>query len=547
MSSALFDAAFAHTGKDGGYFLSGDHYVYFEWDKGGGLVKGRTDLTNPAFHGTIKSLLSPDVDPLFTYDLDAACGSDPTSIYLFKGASFIQYDFKNGGANRPGPIFGDEGLFINATPFPIDAAVAGANHKGFLFSGPMCYEVDFDAPDEFYTSSGKLIHEFWEHLDFASGVDFALPGGDGSTVYFFRGGQYAKGYLSDRSDVSKNPPPAAFNNDSWPGMFKAVYTHTGAEQTFPLIGNMAVHASLWGAGGSGAYVSSSDGPGAPGGGGGYVTGTIPVTAPRGPLTITVGAALGDINHQHASSEQGRGGLGGGIDGILVGVGGGGGMSAVHSGATPLLIAGGGGGGGRGGGAYPGPGGAGGTGGVGGGGAAGNGVNGTNPAGAASGGGGGGWSSETSSRGGTGGQGAYTNGGGILTPHTEAKGPDGAAARGMQGGAGGFPGTTMGGGGAAGGGGGGWSGGGGGGSGGNISIAPSGKAGGGGGGAGGTNFIASTVVGHRESGNGTTPGGTGDPAYTHGVGVGGPVGTALPHSSPYDWVGKGGVGLVVLTW
>jgi hypothetical protein len=124
----------------------------------------------------------------------------------------------------------------------------------------------------------------------------------------------------------------------------ARYTYTGSDALFTVpAGVTSVHAKLWGAGGGGVEPAPGSENGG-GGGGGFTVATL-ATTPRTTLSLTVG----EQGHASGTTATFGGGGAAGTSGLSFFSGGsGGGMSAVFTSgnhATPLLIAGGGGGGG----------------------------------------------------------------------------------------------------------------------------------------------------------------------------------------------------------
>lgn len=269
-----------------------------------------------------------------------------------------------------------------------------------------------------------------------------------------------------------------YNNVSGGGGTEAsstVFTSAGSESWTVPDGVTSVTVKAWGAGGAGGSDFEAGTPGN-GGGGGYIEGTIDVTASEN-LTVYVGG-------------------GGTVDTGSSDGGGGGGYSGVFRAANPLFVAGAGGGGGA-----PDAGKNGGNGGAGGGESGADGTNGTDGTGLGTGG--------TQSAGGTGGPGASSENG---ENGSSLAGGDGGQTGGSTGGTngGGSGGIDVIGGDGGGGGGAGYFGGGGG-----------GLEGGGGGGGGGSSWATSTASATTtSSGSGTTAANTGDPDYAGSAGQGG---------------------------
>ena len=137
----------------------------------------------------------------------------------------------------------------------------------------------------------------------------------------------------------------------------SVFNYTGGNQNFAVpAGVTQIQVVLWGAGGTAGGISSAGNDPAPGGGGGYVAGTLAVT-PAENLTVVVGGVIQtyqQANNGQTSSPIGTAtafpdggtygiGDGAGANGSFGGYGGGG--SAIFRGGTRLCNAGGGGGGG----------------------------------------------------------------------------------------------------------------------------------------------------------------------------------------------------------
>lgn len=519
----LFDAAFTLGYLNCGYFLSGSEFTRYTWGPEGGYAQGSATMQpgendGSKLHNKIKGHLftSSNLPSKFTSDLDAVFGSDPEDIYLFKGSeggngTYVQYDFKEQATNPPGPIFGKGGLFPNATPFKIDAAVAQANGDGFIFSGKYCYHFNINEPNELYDSARRTIEETWNSGssgnivlsgDFLNGIDAALPSRDMKSVYLFRGDQFAVGD-PDRRTITQGV--TSISKATWPRLLSQLFDTRGEHAFTVPAGVNQISAFLWGSG------AQNGGGGGSGGAGAFASGVLDVS-PGDTLNITVGSPSGS-----AISGDGGGGLG--AIGLPRYGGGGGGMSAIWHGAagsSPLLIAAGGGGGG--GGLQPdwgvnagGAGGAGGAPGLPGGASHGDGL--SNPAQGGTGG--------TTSGGGTGGaDGINFNG------PQGTKGGDGSQ---YQGGAG----DKM----SGGGGGGGYFGGGGGGGAPDLSRS-------GGGGGGGSCYIANGVTGSTvQSGNGATPGGADQEVY-RAFGAGSHVGVG---AGPGIFDTSAGNGMVFLTW
>ncbi|MBS1596113.1 MAG: collagen-like protein [Bacteroidetes bacterium] len=119
------------------------------------------------------------------------------------------------------------------------------------------------------------------------------------------------------------------------GSNKIAFSYTGGAQTWNVpAGVSLVYVKLWGAGGGSAY-STGDGPG---GGGGFVSGYLPVT-PGSTLTLIVGQG------GYAGGTGGGAAYGGGGTGTTSNSGGGGGRTAIQLiPGTDLVTAGAGGGG-----------------------------------------------------------------------------------------------------------------------------------------------------------------------------------------------------------
>lgn len=121
-----------------------------------------------------------------------------------------------------------------------------------------------------------------------------------------------------------------------PGPVKAAFACTGADQTWTVpAGVTSVTVKLWGAGGGATFQTAGSGNADWAGGGGYVSGTLPVT-PGETLTLVVGQGGA------ASTGSRYGGGGGGANGG----GSGGGRSAIRRGSTDIVTVGGGGGSGN---------------------------------------------------------------------------------------------------------------------------------------------------------------------------------------------------------
>jgi hypothetical protein len=188
------------------YFFNGPSYLRYDADLA---------AVPPGYPKTIADVWSG----LFATDIDAAINWGNGNVYFFSGSEYSQYNVlsnavtagypKDIGTNWPGTA---------GTGFDtgIDAAVNWGNGTSFLFKGDQYLRYN-NVDDKADAGYPKPIAGNWPGISgtgFESGIDAAINYGNGF-VYWFKGDQYIKIQLANKTIEAGYPKPVAGN---WPGV-----------------------------------------------------------------------------------------------------------------------------------------------------------------------------------------------------------------------------------------------------------------------------------------------------------------------------------------